>query len=215
MITGIPVKWVPFLFLCQQLQLIMHAACFACSLPLWHTPDFMQSQKKKSNRLQSGDKTCHATIRYFFISISLDNLCSSTQWPLCQNVEPLHHTASTYTLLFQEAHPPRKVPANFIKNSHKMWLLNVSKYMIQVGSFPAFNTQCLQKSSEKYFVLLNVQLAASQSENSLCCYYNYMQIKSHLWREYQTGYTAIVATVHQYVHTGGPHSSGMLWTTGW
>ena len=52
--------------------------------------------------------------------------------------------------------------------------------MVQVGSFPVFHTQCLQKSTEKYFLLWNVHLAAPQNENSLCCYYYYMQIKSHL-----------------------------------
>ena len=136
-------------------------------------------------------------------------ICSSTPWPLCQNVEALHHTASTFILLFQKAHPPRKVLANFTENPHNMLLFKVPKNMVQVGSFPVFHTQCLQKSTEKYFLLWNVHLAAPQNENSLCCYYYYMQIKSHLWRENQTGHTAIVATVYQYVHTWGPNSSGM------
>lgn len=72
-------------FLVSTAASIIYVCCLLCSLPLWHTLEFMQSQKKESNRLKSGDKTCHAAIRYFFVSISLDNKFkhSMTSLPKC------------------------------------------------------------------------------------------------------------------------------------
>jgi hypothetical protein len=55
-------------------------------------------------------------------------------------VEALHHTATTFILLFQETNPPRKVVANFTENSHNMLLFDVPKNTVQAGSFPVFHT---------------------------------------------------------------------------
>jgi hypothetical protein len=107
--------------------LILHSniCCLVSGLLLAYKLDFMQHQRRTSERLQSGGHGCHVTYKNSscpsHLELSVQVILTSAK------VEMLHHVVFTFVFLLQEAHPLNKVAGHFIVNSCHKKLLKFSQ----------------------------------------------------------------------------------------